>query len=88
MKTKNIKMGFLYFFCVPSSPARKGGTLVVQQRDLLVRVRERPFAVGGMRHCFRVWNLGVGGRSRNVLNLVGKQSKYVSAVVVPCTYGV
>ncbi|CAN0389307.1 unnamed protein product [Pylaiella littoralis] len=54
----------------------EGGTLVVQQRDLLVRVRERPFAVGGMRHCFRVWNLGVGGRSRNVLNLVGKQSKF------------
>lgn len=48
---------------------------MVQERDLVVRIRERPFAVGGMRHCFRMWNLGAGGRSRRLVDLVGKQSK-------------
>ncbi|CAM9377138.1 unnamed protein product [Ectocarpus sp. 12 AP-2014] len=58
----------------------QGSALEVQERDLMVRIRERPFAVGGMRHCFRMWNLGAGGRSRKVNNLVGKQSKFSVSV--------
>ena len=53
----------------------QGDSLVVYMRDLNVRVRDSPFAVGGMRHCYRMWDLGAGGRSRNPECLVGKQSK-------------
>ena len=52
---------------------------MVQERDLRVRIREQPFAVGGMRHCFRMWNLGAGGRSGTLANLVGKKSRYGGA---------
>ena len=64
---------------VSLSLSLQGGTLVVQERDLRVRIREQPFAVGGMRHCFRMWNLGAGGRSGTLANLVGKKSRYGGA---------
>lgn len=53
----------------------QGDRLVVQMRDLVVRIRERPFAAGGMRHCFRMWKSGQCKSSKRAVNLVGKQSK-------------
>lgn len=53
----------------------QGGTLVVHERDLIVRLRHKPFAAGGMRHCFRMWDMGALGQSRKLLELVGKRSK-------------
>eukprot|EP00904_Undaria_pinnatifida_P003734 jgi/Undpi1/13361/HiC_scaffold_8.g03020.m1 len=58
----------------------QGNQLVVHMRDLRARVRDSPFAVGGMRHCYRMWDMGAGGRAVNPTVLVGKQSKYSVSV--------
>lgn len=62
-------------FCRKTSRVWQDGRLSEYARDVIVRLRHRPFAQGGMRHCFRMWDMGAKGGSTQLVELVGKRSK-------------